>query len=177
MTSREDDEAVAALKAELLAFLFDQGGPHMAAKPSPSTADIVGDIVADRLSDQLNIRLNQIEKSLTQSVVREHERAAALRTTFLNPWFLTAVAIALLSLGGNIGLGFLLIHKTVSEAAAPVDAADAQASDSCSAVSESASRAVSSESRSANEAKGKAAKDHKGAASSASDETVKAPDC
>ncbi len=110
MDNSGDDEVVQAMKAELLAFLLDRSAPSMPAGRSPTLADAIGETVSDRVSDQLDHQIHQFRSEVVATLAEERVKRSRLRSRILSPWFLVPLFVAVLSIGGNIGLGIALFH-------------------------------------------------------------------
>ncbi|HVZ30761.1 MAG TPA: hypothetical protein VG839_10235 [Asticcacaulis sp.] len=127
MSSPEDDEVLQALKAELVAFLFNQTGARQRGDRTPTVADRLSETVAGQVRQDLQRELHafhdEVEATLEQA---QYASGGGIGTLLRQPLFLIVLAVALLSIGANIGLGLALLGK-------PAPAATAQSADDASA--------------------------------------------
>lgn len=129
MSSPEDDEILQALKAELVAFLFNQSGERPRGDRTPTVAERLSETVTGQVRQDLQRELHafhdQVETTLEQA---QQTSGGGFGSLLRQPWFLIVFVIALLSIGANVGLGMVLLTKP-APAAVEQAAEDASASE------------------------------------------------
>jgi hypothetical protein len=132
MSNSQDDEVLQALKAELVAFLFNQSGER--TRGTPSVAERLSETVTGQVRQDLQRELHafhdQVEATLEQA--QYAGGGGGLGSLLRQPLFLVVAVIALLSIGANIGLGLALLGR-------PAPATEQQTTDDASASADAVS--------------------------------------
>lgn len=128
MSSPQDDEVLQALKAELVAFLFDQSGerPRGAPTVAEQLSETVTGQVRHDLQRELHLFHDQVEATLEQS---QNAGGGGFGALLRHPWFLAVLVVALLSIGVNVGLGMALLAKPKPAVETTIDGDDQASAD------------------------------------------------